>query len=74
MFQFYFIFEDLILWLSENENYITMDISPELQAKRVAAFQAFANDVHHGQYPEVKHEIHMDGEAFERFRALAHQL
>lgn len=49
-------------------------LEAELQAKRVAAFQAFANDVHHGQYPEVKHEIHMDGEAFERFRALAHQL
>ena len=35
------------------------------------AFKAFAKDVETGQYPEMKHEIHMDDEALERFQALA---
>lgn len=43
----------------------------ELQAERVAAFRAFAADVESGGYPEAKHAVRMDEEAFARFQALA---
>ena len=42
-----------------------------LQEHRIAAFKAFTQDVEIGQYPEPKHEIHMDHETLERFTALA---
>lgn len=49
-------------------------LEAELQARRVEAFKAFAKDVESRQYPELKHEIHMDDEAFERFQALAQKV
>lgn len=42
-------------------------LEAELQAKRVAAFQAFARDVESGGYPEKKHEIHMPDAALDAF-------
>lgn len=38
-----------------------------LQAKRVEAFRAFADDVAAGTYPEARHEVRMAPEALDRF-------
>lgn len=38
-----------------------------LQARRVEAFRAFARDVETRAYPERRHEVHMDTEAYETF-------
>jgi len=46
----------------------------ELQAKRVEAFQAFTGDVANGTYPEAKHQVDMDDDAFERFTTLAQSI
>lgn len=44
-----------------------------LHGLRVAAFQAFADDVRSRGYPEPKHEIKMAGEEFNSFKALIGQ-
>jgi len=46
----------------------------ELQAERVAAFRAFAADVEGSSYPEEKHTVRMDDEAFARFQTLAQSI
>jgi 3-methyl-2-oxobutanoate hydroxymethyltransferase len=46
-------------------------LEAELQAKRVAAFRAFAADVEGGTYPEPGHEVHMTEAAFDQFLSLA---
>lgn len=46
-------------------------LEAELQEMRVAAFQAFAGDVAKGAYPEARHQVDMDGAAFEHFLDLA---
>lgn len=43
----------------------------ELQAKRVATFAAFVQDVTAGGYPQPQHEIHMDPAALEAFSRAA---
>ena len=40
-------------------------IEAELHEKRVAAFRAFAADVATGAYPEPRHEVPMDADAYE---------
>jgi 3-methyl-2-oxobutanoate hydroxymethyltransferase len=47
-------------------------LEAELQRKRVEAFEAFADDVAKGAYPEPKHQVDMDDETFDRFLTLAH--
>ncbi|QPC91414.1 3-methyl-2-oxobutanoate hydroxymethyltransferase [Mesorhizobium sp. INR15] len=49
-------------------------LEAELQAKRIAAFQAFASDVAEGSYPEAGHQVEMDDAAFERFLTLSQSL
>lgn len=49
-------------------------LEAELQAKRVAAFRAFAEDVAAAGYPFPQHEVHMDASALERFIRLAQTL
>lgn len=44
-----------------------VQLAAELQDKRVAAFTAFVDDVAGGGYPEPRHQVEMDDEAFERF-------
>jgi 3-methyl-2-oxobutanoate hydroxymethyltransferase len=39
----------------------------ELQHKRVDAFKAFVEDVANGSYPEGRHQIEMDDDAFDTF-------
>ncbi|MEQ1956613.1 3-methyl-2-oxobutanoate hydroxymethyltransferase [Mesorhizobium yinganensis] len=46
-------------------------LDAELQQKRVAAFQAFADDVDSGAYPEGRHQVEMEDAAFERFLTLS---
>lgn len=47
------------------EDFIALEA--ELQAKRVAAFTAFARDVSEASYPEPKHEVHMSPAELETF-------
>lgn len=42
-------------------------LEAELQAKRVAAFRAFAEDVETGGYPQAGHEVRMDQAAHDEF-------
>ena len=49
-------------------------LEAELQAKRVAAFRAFATDVESGAYPEPRHQLDMDDQAYERFLVLSQQI
>lgn len=42
-------------------------LEAELQAKRIAAFRSFAEDVRDGGYPEARHEVRMDPAEFETF-------
>lgn len=51
-----------------------MALEAELQDKRIAAFQAFAQDVASGGYPQARHEIRMDPAAHEAFLARAGQI
>jgi 3-methyl-2-oxobutanoate hydroxymethyltransferase len=46
-------------------------LEAELQAKRVAAFRAFADDLAAAGYPFPQHEVHMDASALECFIRLA---
>lgn len=46
----------------------------ELQRKRVEAFRAFAGDVASGAYPQPKHQVDMDDEAFDRFLSLSQKV
>ncbi|MCX7646163.1 MAG: 3-methyl-2-oxobutanoate hydroxymethyltransferase [Rhodobacteraceae bacterium] len=46
-------------------------LEDELQAKRIAAFRAFAQDVAAGGFPEPRHEVRMDPAALEAFLAMA---
>ncbi len=48
-----------------------VSLMAELQAKRVAAFRAFAQDVATGAFPEAGHQVDMDDAAFDRFLTLA---
>lgn len=48
-----------------------VQLSAELQDKRVAAFKAFVDDVANGGYPEAQHQVDMTDAAFERFLELA---
>lgn len=45
-----------------------------LQARRVAAFRAFGEDVDSGTYPQPEHEVRMQRAAFEEFLSLAQSL
>lgn len=45
-------------------------LEAELQAKRIAAFSAFAAEVSSGAYPERKHEVAMDAKALDEFMGL----
>ena len=45
-----------------------------LQEQRVAAFRAFATDVESGAYPEPRHQLDMDDQAYERFLVLSEQI
>lgn len=45
-----------------------------LQAARVEAFRAFADDVESGHYPQSSHEIHMDVPTLEEFTRRAQSL
>lgn len=49
-------------------------LEAELQAKRVAAFQAFSADVTKGAYPEAMHQIEMDAANFDRFISLSQKV
>jgi 3-methyl-2-oxobutanoate hydroxymethyltransferase len=46
----------------------------EVQARRVKAFRAFAEDVASGAYPECRHQVDMDDAAYDRFLTLAQTL
>lgn len=43
----------------------------DVQAKRIAAFRAFAQDVADGTFPQAAHQVDMSDEAFERFLELS---
>ncbi|WP_210527333.1 3-methyl-2-oxobutanoate hydroxymethyltransferase [Rubellimicrobium arenae] len=43
----------------------------EVQARRVTAFRAFAQDVATGAYPEPRHQVDMDDATYDRFLSLA---
>ena len=49
-------------------------LEAELQAKRVEAFRAFADDVASGGFPEARHQIEMDEAAFQAFLNRADKL
>lgn len=44
-------------------------LESELQAKRVAAFRAYAADVGAGGYPQAGHQVHMDPATLAEFKA-----
>ncbi|HXV30048.1 MAG TPA: 3-methyl-2-oxobutanoate hydroxymethyltransferase [Sinorhizobium sp.] len=46
----------------------------EVQARRVEAFRAFAKDVAENGYPEARHQVDMDDEAYDRFLTLAQSI
>ncbi|HQU67618.1 MAG TPA: 3-methyl-2-oxobutanoate hydroxymethyltransferase [Albidovulum sp.] len=46
-------------------------LEAEMQAKRVAAFRAFAEDVGAGHYPEPRHEVRMDPGQHDEFQKRA---
>jgi 3-methyl-2-oxobutanoate hydroxymethyltransferase len=48
-------------------------LETELQARRVEAFRAFADDVAAGVYPEDRHTVRMDPTAHEAFLRLTDQ-
>lgn len=49
-------------------------LEAELQAKRIAAFRAFADDVASGGYPQAGHEVHMDAREMETFLKRAQKI
>lgn len=49
-------------------------LEAEMQAKRIAAFRAFAEDVARGGYPEPRHEVHMDPAEFDAFAKRAQKI
>jgi len=49
-------------------------LEAELQAQRVAAFRAFADDVEHGGYPERAHEVWMTESELETFAREAERM
>lgn len=50
-----------------------VQLSAELQTKRVVAFKAFADDVATGGYPEARHQLDMDDDAFDEFLRLSRE-
>jgi 3-methyl-2-oxobutanoate hydroxymethyltransferase len=46
----------------------------KVQARRLAAFQAFAADVASGAYPEPRHQVDMEDAAYHHFLSLAQSL
>lgn len=48
-----------------------MALEADLQARRVAAFRAFADDVTEATYPAPQHEVRMDRAAYETFLTMA---
>ena len=50
-------------------DFVTLDA--ELQQKRVAALKAFVGDVADGGYPEARHLLEMDADAFDQFLKLS---
>ncbi|SJM31231.1 3-methyl-2-oxobutanoate hydroxymethyltransferase [Mesorhizobium delmotii] len=53
-------------------DFVTLEA--ELQAKRIAAFRAFATDVAGGTYPQAGHQVDMDDAVFDRFLTLSQAL
>lgn len=49
-------------------------LEAELQRKRIAAFQDFAQDVTEGTYPERKHEVAMDAAEYNQFLKLSQKV
>ena len=51
-----------------------LGLMAQVQAARVAALQAFRDDVEQGTYPEARHQVDVDDQTFEAFLDLARKI